>query len=251
MNASDLRFCRVSLNELREDGPLQFAWQDSPSKPVLERDEIHLWMTNLDGPSWQADALQHVLREDERLRAGKFHFDSDRNRFIVRRAVLRQIVGQYLGKIPGEIEFVQNSFGKPELAGSAGERSLQFNLSASAEWALAAFTVRQQVGVDIEKVRRNFDWNEIAGQFFHSYEVRRINELPEAERGEAFFRHWTIKEAFIKARGVGLERSLLELDFTATIRKGKGRHTDVNGGSWLCVSFCPGENLIAGLVVES
>jgi 4'-phosphopantetheinyl transferase len=250
MNPSDLRFCRISLNDLSGDAPVQFTWQESTSKPVLEANEVHLLLTNLDRASWQPDTLQHVLSEKECLQAKKFHFDADRNRFIVRRAILRQVLGQYLGKTPGQIEFSENSFGKPALANASGEFTLQFNLSASGEWAMGAFTARCRLGVDIEKVRQDLSWTEIAGQFFHPQEVKCIGELPEPERLAAFFKHWTMKEAFIKARGVGLDRSLLEIDFTPIIRDGKGRYTDVDGSNWLCASFDSGESLIAGLVVE-
>jgi 4'-phosphopantetheinyl transferase len=251
MNSSDLRFCPISLNDLRGNAPVQLIWNECTAKPALRPDEVHLWLTNMDRASWQPDALQHVLNENERLRATKFHFDADRNRFIVRRAILRQIISQYLGKIPGKIEFTENSFGKPALAIASGEPALQFNLTASGEWVIGAFTTSRRLGVDIEKVRQDLSWAEIAGQFFHSQEVKCIGELPEPERVAAFFRHWTMKEAFIKARGVGLERSLLEIDFTAVIRGGQKDYADADGSKWLCLSFSPGEGLVAGLVVES
>lgn len=251
MNSSDLSLCRISLSDLRGDRPVRLIWNECIAKPMLRPDEVHLWLTNMDRASWQPDALQHVLNENERLRATKFHFPADRNRFIVRRALLRQIIGQYLAQIPGKIEFTENSFGKPALANVSGEPALQFNLSASGEWMIGAFTASRRLGVDIEKIRQDLSWAEIAGQFFHSQEVRCISESPEPERAKSFFRHWTMKEGFIKARGVGLERSLLELDFTAVIREGQKSYAGAGGSEWLCLSFNPGEGLVAGLVVES
>ena len=251
MNSPDLGFCRISLKDLRGDAPVQLVWRECTTKPMLQTEEVHLWLTNADRTSWKPDALQNVLNEKERLRATRFHFDADRNRFIVRRAILRQIIGQYLGKVPGVIEFAENSFGKPTLAGESGELPLHFNLSTSGEWVISAFAMQRRIGVDVEKCRQDFNWAEIAGQFFHAQEMKSISESPELERVQSFFKHWTMKEAFIKARGVGLERSLLELDFTAVVREKQMSYAAADGSKWLCLSFAPGDGLVAGLVVES
>jgi len=168
----------------------------------------------------------------------------------VRHAVLRRILGQYLGKSPGEIEFTQNSFGKPAVASSASEIVLEFNMSGSSDWGLAGFSLGRPLGVDIEKVRKSLSWTDIASRFFHAREVSYINELPENQRPAAFYRHWTLKEAFIKACGVGLNRSLLEIDFTPLVLETAGRYQDVDGTNWFCVSFCPGEDLVAALAVK-
>lgn len=247
MNLSELNFCRILPSDFRGRGPIQCAWRERPAKPVLRPDDVHLWLANLDQEGWRPDALQHALSEAERARAARFHFERDRNRYIARRAILRQIVGDYLQKTPGEIEFPENSFGKPELAGGA----LQFNLSTSGEWVLYGFTQRRRTGIDIEKVRPDFDGEEIASRFFHPREANCIGESPTSDRVDAFFAYWTLKEAFVKAHGVGLQRPLLEFDFTPVIRDGRKEFTDTDGSKWLCTTLRPGEPLVGGLVVES
>jgi 4'-phosphopantetheinyl transferase len=216
--------------------------------PVLQTDDIHLWLTNVDLENWPLHELRRVLSDEERTRSTKFHFEADRNRYIVRRAILRQLTGQYLEKTPSAIEFSRNAFGKPELA--QGDPALQFNLSTSAEWVMLAFARHRKTGVDIEKVRQDLDWREIASHFFHAREVECIGGLPEAERLDTFFTYWTMKEAFIKAHGVGLKRSLLEIDFTPVVRAGQKSYVDADRSKWLCGSFRPSEQLVAGLVVE-
>jgi 4'-phosphopantetheinyl transferase len=249
MSISSLNFCRISLDDLRGDAPVRFIWQKGGATPVLRTDDIHLWLTNVDRGNWPLDELQRVLSDEERTRSKKFRFEVDQNRYIVRHAVLRQLTGQYLEKAPSEIEFNLNSFGKPEMA--SGNTALQFNLSTSAEWVMLAFTRHRKTGVDIEKVRQDLDWREVASHFFHAREVECIGGLPERERLDTFFTCWTMKEAFIKARGVGLQRSLLEIDFTPVVRAGEKSYVDADRSKWFCVSFRPGEQLVAGLVVEA
>jgi 4'-phosphopantetheinyl transferase len=249
MNISDSSFCRISLDNLRGDAPFRFIQQKGSQTPVLQPDDIHLWLTNVDRGNWPLDELQRVLSDEERTRSTKFHFEADRKRYIVRHATLRQLTGQYLEKAPSEIEFNLNSFGKPELA--SANAALQFNLSTSAEWVMLAFARHRKTGVDIEKIRQDLDWREIASHFFHTREMECIGGLPEAERLDTFFTYWTMKEAFIKARGVGLQRSLLEIDFTPVVRAGQKSYVDADRSKWLCVSFRPGEQLVAGLVVAA
>lgn len=251
MNSSELNFCQISLADFRGDGPLRCAWGECPARPVLRDNDVHLWLANLDQAGWRPDAVPPVLSEDEKARAARFHFERDRCRYIARRAILRQIVGQYLQKVPGEIVFTQNSFGKPELASGAGDGALQFNLSTSEDRALYGFTQRRRIGIDVEKIRQDFNWAEIAGRFFHPREAGSIGESTESDRVDTFFAYWTLKEAFVKARGVGLQRPLPEFDLTPVMRAGRKEFTDADGSKWLCASLRPGEPLVAGLVVAS
>ena len=250
MNLSELSFCQISLSDFRSDGPIQCAWRKRPAGSVLRDDDVHLWLANVDLEGWRPDALQRVLSDEEKARAARFHFERDRNRYITRRALLRQLVGEYLQQAPGEIRFTENPFGKPELAGEV-VGALQFNLSTSGEWAMYGFTRRRRNGIDIEKIRQGFNWEEIAGRFFHPREAGFIGESPEADRVDKFFTYWTLKEAFVKAHGVGLQRPLVEFDFTLLVREGRKEFTDADGSKWLCAALRPGAGLVAGLVVES
>lgn len=249
-NLSSLSFCHVPMPRLREDVPPHFGWSQCPPNPVLGADDIHLWLGDSDDAIWQPAARQDVLSAEEKAEAARFRFDRDRNRFIVRHALLREIIARYLSKTPAEIQFTANAHGKPELTGGAGVDGLQFNLSTSGPMVLYAFTWGRRIGIDVEQVRREVNWMEIAAEFFHPEEVRCLRESPEAGREELFFSYWTIKEAFIKARGLGLQRPLLETDFTAVVRQGRGVLADADGLAWLCVSLKPGNHLVGALVVQ-
>src|SRR6202041_2760043 len=99
------------------------------------------------------------------------------------------------------------------------QSGLQFNVSHSHGLALFAFAVAQQVGVDVEMVRADFAGEKIAERFFSSQEVRALRSLPAAVQDDGFFLCWTRKEAYIKARGEGLQIPLKSFHVSLTPTK--------------------------------
>ena len=124
-------------------------------------------------------------------------------RFIAAHGGLRQLLGRYLGAHPSQVRFVHNEFGKPALSGQFGGR-LTFNLSHSADLALIGIAADAEIGVDVEHIREEPDFTEIAQWFFAAAEVEELNRLPSELRTRAFLSSWTRKEAYAKARGEGL-----------------------------------------------
>ena len=104
---------------------------------------------------------------------------------------------------PGKISFVYNAFGKPDLGPEFANR-LKFNLSHSAGLALIAIATASDVGVDLEYIRAQTDYADIARRFFSAAEVDYLIALPSHLYAEAFFSCWTKKEAYLKAYGEGL-----------------------------------------------
>ena len=161
------------------------------------------------------DWLSQFLSNDERDRARRFHFNSDRDHFIVARAWLRIIIGYYVRVEPAELEFDYSSYGKPSLAKPFAEvTGLNFNLAHSGELAILGITMRRQIGIDLERISDKVAYEEIARRFFSSSEVACLSSLPQAARARAFFNGWTRKEAFIKAKGLGLSLDLDQFDVT-------------------------------------
>ena len=117
--------------------------------------------------------------------------------------MLRDLLGRYLQTQPGQIRFVYNAFGKPDLSPEFANR-LKFNLSHSAGFALIAIATASNVGVDLEYIQAQSDYTDIARRFFSAAEVDYLNALPNHLYTEAFFSCWTKKEAYIKACGEGL-----------------------------------------------
>jgi 4'-phosphopantetheinyl transferase len=174
-----------------------------PGAVQLASDEVHSWCASLDVPPETSARLYATLTPDERTRSARFQFERDQHRFIVARGVLRDLLGRYLQTQPDQVNFVYNAFGKPDLSPEFGNR-LKFNLSHSAGLALIAITTASNVGVDLEYIRAQSDYTDIARRFFSTAEVDYLTALPSHIYAEAFFSCWTKKEAYLKACGEGL-----------------------------------------------
>ena len=155
-----------------------------------------------------------VLSEAEVARASRFHFERDRVQFVRSHVAMRHILSWYVSVEPRALRFEANAFGKPHLAvaGQDGYTDVQFNLSHAGGMALLAVARGVALGVDVEPIRADFAWQPIAKRFFSRRERDDIAGLPEHEQYRAFFRCWTRKEAYIKARGQGLSLPLASFD---------------------------------------
>lgn len=200
------------------DAKLQLLEMFSPSfkfPPLdlkLKLGEIHIWFGELDQAVPELYRFIHILSMDERMRAGRFHFQKNRIRFIVRHGMLRMILGRYLGVKASELRFYNEENGKPAITENFGNGTIQFNLSHSNGVALFAFTRDRKIGVDIEYIHDISDMEQIAERFFSINENKVLRSLPKLKKREAFYNGWVCKEAFVKALGCGLSRPLDRFD---------------------------------------
>lgn len=180
------------------------TWEPSPRELGLENDEVHLWLLTV--PT-QLDFLPNYrsrLTDNERERADRFHFAEDRARFTLGRGALRILLMRYSATT--EISLGLNEYGKPHLIQPAS--SLQFNVAHSGDLVLLGFTRGRPIGVDIERLRPDFATTDVAQRFFAPDEAAALAALPQPDRVAGFFNCWTRKEAYIKARGMGLSLPL-------------------------------------------
>lgn len=179
---------------------------------ALPEDEVQLWRVDLEAIRADESRWQQLLSLDESKRASRFHFPSDRQRFVAARALLRTMLAGYLSAAPRDLHFSYSKKDKPSLGGSHAASGLMFNVSHSGGVALYAFAHRRDVGIDVEQIRRDFDVEPIARRFFSAAEQNQLADFPVAERVDAFFRCWTRKEAYVKATGDGLSIPLAQFD---------------------------------------
>jgi len=184
-------------------------WSAPPARLRLAPDELSVWLVPVDAPPNRLRELVGALSADEQLRVARYHFERDRVRFIAARGTLRRILGAYLGRPPHTIAFAYSPYGKPSLP---NDPSVSFNVSHSGDWAICALALNRCIGVDIELIRRDLAEESIAERFFSPREVADLRSLPAEQQPPAFFRCWTRKEAFVKARGEGLSLPLDRFD---------------------------------------
>lgn len=173
---------------------------------LIPDDEVHVWHITLEGA---VDEFVTLLPPDETAWAARFRFAHHRAHFIRAHGALRAILSRYLGQAPLEIRFECNPHGKPYLAGGS---AIRFNLSHSHGLALVGVARGREVGVDVEQFRPGVLEHGIAERFFSPREVAALRALPAGEQPAAFFRCWTRKEAYIKAKGRGLAIRLSDFD---------------------------------------
>jgi 4'-phosphopantetheinyl transferase len=183
-----------------------------PHPLALPEKDVELWKVDLVVTSKAETRWREILSADERARADRFHFEKDRRHFSAARALLRIVLAAYSAATPEDIRFRYAEKGKPELADPFSSSGLTFNVSHSGSFALFAVTRHRAIGVDVEQMRKDFDGEAIARRFFSAREQEQFASLPREQQQRAFFRCWTLKEAFIKALGEGLSHPLHQFD---------------------------------------
>ena len=159
-----------------------------------------------------------LLDAEERARLARLRFAPDKLRYLFAHALVRTTLSRYAPETaPARWRFLTNEHGRPEIAAGAGAPPLRFNLSHTAGLVACAVTFGRDVGVDVEHLSpRRFDaaaWLEVAAAHFAPREVAGLQAQPAEARRERFFAIWTLKEAYLKARGLGLALPLTRFAF--------------------------------------
>lgn len=159
---------------------------------------VALWLWSLDSPPRPLSELESYLSPDEIVRAGQFRLPHLRSRWIAARAGMRCILGHRTGMAPARLNFSLGEHGKPHLEGL--DTPCAFNLSHSEGFAALAVS-DLPVGVDIQLIGPHRD--SVARDYFSAAEIETLDRMAPEQRGAAFHRCWTAKEAVLKALGTG------------------------------------------------
>jgi 4'-phosphopantetheinyl transferase len=233
---------------------LESTWLAPPADLSLPDDAVHIWRVSLAQANTQVQELAHTLSPAERERAQRFCFERDRRRYIVARGALRSILGGYLSIHPSHLKFRYGIRGKPYLARSCDDGTMQFNLSHSNEMALYAYTRSRRIGIDLEYIHPVPDANRVADQFFSRGEKAALRALPRDQIDEAFLTFWTRKEAYVKALGEGLYQPLDQFDVSSV--PGKPYHllevpnSSGESSQWSVATLNPAPGYLASLAAE-
>jgi 4'-phosphopantetheinyl transferase len=181
----------------------------------MERDEIHIWYVFSDqvtDPVMLA-RCEELLAPDEKERNQRFLVAGPRHQHLIARALIRTTLSRYADFAPNAWIFTANRYGRPEIAGPAGVPPLRFNLSHTKGLVACIVALDREVGIDVENVERPGGYVDLARRYFSISEAAHVASLPADGQQEAFFDYWTLKEAYIKARGMGLALPLVEFAF--------------------------------------
>jgi 4'-phosphopantetheinyl transferase len=182
-----------------------FDPKDKSGLTPLSLNEVHLWTTEIDDEPCSKLKKKYLLLldEEEQKRYQGFYFAEHRHQFLISHAFLRLVLSQYQAIAPTEWCFKRGEYGRPEISNTITQ-SLRFNLTHTKGMALCAITLGRNIGVDVEnKQRLSLDSN-LEKTVLSMDEDRVFQQQESKERLSCFLKYWTLKEAYLKARGIGL-----------------------------------------------
>lgn len=179
----------------------------SPAKLNNLQEEAHVWLVvpeNITNKSIIAEFFS-ILSLEEIHKHNRFHFPEDRHRYLVSHAFLRKILSQYLNQQPGDLKFYYSENGKPEVSLSKNDPLIRFNLSHTAGLTACIVTINDDCGIDAEAIVHKTASLDVARLMFSDSEFKFIENLSGRTYLEEFFTRWTLREAYVKALGLGID----------------------------------------------
>lgn len=199
----------------------------------LGADDLHIHLLR---PELYPGIYNEVLDAFEQQRAASFKFNKDRDLYSAAHVFLRQVLSCYAPVRAKDWQFICNPYGKPAIA-NPGYLWLHFNLSHTQGMVACAVANNCAVGVDVERRKHLEDLPSLCQQVFSTLEAEAVlAHKCLADREHWFFNYWTLKEAYIKARGLGLSLSLQTFSFVQKIDHSWSlsydAHFDNDGKNW-------------------
>lgn len=189
---------------------------------VADSGAIDLWCTYIseigDDSLWPRYSA--LLAAEERERQARFRFARDRRRFLVTRALVRSVLSRYAAVRPEEWVFSAGDRGRPAICAPRAAATLEFNISHSADLVMLGVTAGRTLGIDTESIAAREADIDGLDRYFAPEESAALLALAPDERRRRFFELWTLKESYIKARGMGLAIALDAFRFELTGERG-------------------------------
>lgn len=229
------------------------------AKSAEKASEVQLWLAfvaEMKEPRNAALAWE-VLSPDERRHAGRFNFEHDRNTYLTSRSLRRHVLSHYADVAPKQWRFTENRYGRPCIDRSMLAGHLEFNVSRSGGIVVCAIAQDGAVGVDIERLDRAVPAGAVDA-VMGPREKAALEGLPLSKRGWRFFSHWTLKEAYLKARGMGLSVPLDSIAFDVPCDPDQGMPLEASlqvqpagdSASWRCMLLSPISTHVMAVCVQ-
>jgi 4'-phosphopantetheinyl transferase len=220
----------------------------------LPSGEVHVWSAWLDQPEARVRQLAPLLSDDESRRAARLRFERHRRRFVVGRALLRLLLGRYLGLAPERLRLRGGPSGQPAVEVGGGTE-LAFDLSVSDGLAVYAFAAAPAIGIDVERLDLVDPGRvaRVAERDLSPPERAALRALPEARQRDAFLGCWTRKNAYLKASPGGLGRSPQQVQVALATDAVAGpaavEWDPSDAGRWSLLPVAPAPGFVGALAV--
>jgi len=193
-------------------------WQQTREEaPMLEitENQIEIWHLQVPKslPVSEIQRLKLLLSPNEITKLSEFPFLKDQTEYLMTRCFLRGRLAEYYGLPPESFSFTTNHKKRPELATSQLPYKIHFSISHTAGLISCAFARFPEVGIDVENIQRDLKFIELGETVFSPVEMKFLKSQNELHQRKVFYLLWTLKEAYLKALGVGLVDNLHEFEF--------------------------------------
>jgi 4'-phosphopantetheinyl transferase len=222
---------------------------------AADRLDVWLFFYQSTAPDFIHEEAQRLMSAEERGRCQRLVFEKDRLLFSATRVLVRRVLSCYAYVSPDEWRFVIGPGGKPEIEPRAGVPALYFNVTNTPGLAACAVSrVHRRVGIDAEYIERDIEVDGIAESFFSKAERDTLQGLSRLDQKRLFYRYWTLKESYLKARGDGLALPLdgfsMHLDEVAP-RVSFGASLGDDAARWRFAEVAAGEKHRAAVAVDT
>jgi len=180
---------------------------------ILASQDAHIYYFDIRNFSLYVEQFYCLLSNEEKTNAHSFFYKKDEERYILARGMLRKLLSNYLEISCEQINFGYNKYGRPYLLNS---NAVQFNVSHSKDIVLFGIAKHYLIGVDLECIDKNLEFDAISERFFHKNEHDILRKFDMPKKREVFFNFWVIKEAFAKAIGLGLNYNIANIEVSLT-----------------------------------
>jgi 4'-phosphopantetheinyl transferase len=226
-----------------------------PASLRLPPGQVDIWLTSLRAISpAQERACLGLLSDDERARWRRFLVPHAQLQYLVTRALVRTTLSRYADIAAAAWRFETNSFGRPHLSPQHAVRNLHFNVSNTRGLIVCAVARHDEIGVDVEFGSRDVDIEGVARSVFAPAEQADVRVARADNQLGRFYAYWTLKEAYIKARGMGLSLPLdafwFELDGPSPILRVTERCADT-AERWRFYRYAPTDDHIMAVAVAT
>jgi 4'-phosphopantetheinyl transferase len=220
----------------------------------LSTDYVDVWRIPTSLKDKDVARFDSLLSPDQRARAQRMRVAEKRQQYLIAHGLTRILLGEALDADPTALKFDRGPKGKPYLGGSFAKAGIQFNMTHTSHLALVAMSMNRELGIDVERIRENLQWQRLAQRYFSPLEYRSYSSLPKGMGLRAFFTCWTRKEAVLKAIGTGLGGGLGSFDVSVDPdsppallgNRWRGRFH----GDWTLNQLDPGAGYVATLATE-
>lgn len=219
------------------------------------RSNVDIWLTRLDTLNdAHLGTCRALLCPEEKQRLARFVALGAAQQFLVARALLRSTLSRYRDVAPRDWTFQQNQYGRPSVCTPDCGQALSFNVSHTDGLVVCAVSETARIGIDVENLSRQLDFHGLARHSFSEHEVAALELSTDEELVDKFYSLWTLKESYIKARGMGLSIPLDSFGFTL----GHAGHAirfspsgDDNADAWQFHTWCIDHTHRLALAIQS